>query len=161
MNDNGKQQSQQARRQGGDGDRHRRVMSLVLRGSPLVNVDTRAKVEAELRRQRYVYNRAAANLRRRTSSSIALVINDLSNPFFAEFASGVDEALGGRGYVTLLGSTGESPERQQAVLSTLMEHTPAGLILSPAEGRYRSCGMGANANVLLFNANWPGPTGTS
>ncbi|CAQ45680.1 putative transcriptional regulatory protein [Stenotrophomonas maltophilia K279a] len=137
----------------------RATVSLVLRGSPLVNVDTRAKVEAELRRQRYVYNRAAANLRRRTSSSIALVINDLSNPFFAEFASGVDEALGGRGYVTLLGSTGESPERQQAVLSTLMEHTPAGLILSPAEGsdtvQLRQA-LGANANVLLFNRELEG-----
>lgn len=123
----------------------RATVSLVLRGSPLVNVDTRAKVEAELRR--------------RTSSSIALVINDLSNPFFAEFASGVDEALGGRGYVTLLGSTGESPERQQAVLSTLMEHTPAGLILSPAEGsdtvQLRQA-LGANANVLLFNRELEG-----
>ena len=91
----------------------RATVSLVLRGSPLVNVDTRAKVEAELRRQRYVYNRAAANLRRRTSSSVALVINDLSNPFFAEFAAGVDEALGEQGYVTLLGSTGESPQRSR------------------------------------------------
>ncbi|KZC93454.1 transcriptional regulator, partial [Stenotrophomonas maltophilia] len=84
---------------------------------------------------------------------------DLSNPFFAEFASGVDEALGGRGYVTLLGSTGESPERQQAVLSTLMEHTPAGLILSPAEGsdtvQLRQA-LGANANVLLFNRELEG-----
>ncbi|WP_269789872.1 LacI family DNA-binding transcriptional regulator [Stenotrophomonas sp. Iso1] len=132
----------------------RATVSLVLRGSPLVNVDTRAKVEAELRRQRYVYNRTAANLRRRTSSSIALVINDLSNPFFAEFASGVDEALGGKGYVTLLGSTGESPERQQAVLSTLMEHTPTGFILSPAEGSDTQAltqVLGAHANVLLFN----------
>ncbi|KIP85953.1 MULTISPECIES: LacI family DNA-binding transcriptional regulator [unclassified Stenotrophomonas] len=132
----------------------RATVSLVLRGSPLVNVDTRAKVEAELRRQRYVYNRAAANLRRRTSSSVALVINDLSNPFFAEFAAGVDEALGDQGYVTLLGSTGESPQRQQAVLGTLMEHTPAGLILSPAEGsdtaQVRQA-LGPTANVLLFN----------
>lgn len=137
----------------------RATVSLVLRGSPLVNVDTRARVEAELRRQRYVYNRTAANLRRRTSSSIALVINDLSNPFFAEFASGVDEALGGKGYVTLLGSTGESPERQQAVLSTLMEHTPTGFILSPAEGsdaaQLRQV-LGAHANVLLFNRELPG-----
>ena len=132
----------------------RATVSLVLRGSPLVNVDTRARVEAELRRQRYVYNRAAANLRRRTSSSVALVINDLSNPFFAEFAAGVDEALGEQGYVTLLGSTGESPQRQQAVLGTLMEHTPAGLILSPAEGsdtaQVRQA-LGPTANVLLFN----------
>lgn len=132
----------------------RATVSLVLRGSPLVNVDTRAKVEAELRRQRYVYNRAAANLRRRTSSSVALVINDLSNPFFAEFAAGVDEALGEQGYVTLLGSTGESPQRQQAVLGTLMEHTPAGLILSPAEGSDTAevrQALGPTANVLLFN----------
>ena len=132
----------------------RATVSLVLRGSPLVNVDTRARVEAELRRQRYVYNRGAANLRRRTSTSVALVINDLSNPFFAEFASGVDEALGAKGFVTLLGSTGESPERQQAVLSTLMEHTPAGLILSPAEGSDATevrQALGFNANVLLFN----------
>lgn len=132
----------------------RATVSLVLRGSPLVNVDTRARVEAELRRQRYVYNRTAANLRRRTSSSIALVINDLSNPFFAEFASGVDEALAARGYVTLLGSTGESPQRQQAVLSTLMEHSPTGFILSPAEGsdvQQLHQVLGADANVLLFN----------
>src|SRR5207342_595788 len=90
-------------------DVSRATVSLVLRGSPLVNVGTRARVEAELKRQRYVYNRAAANLRRRTSSSVALVINDLSNPFFAEFAAGVDEALGAEGYVTLLAARARTP----------------------------------------------------
>ncbi|HEY0333094.1 MAG TPA: LacI family DNA-binding transcriptional regulator [Stenotrophomonas sp.] len=132
----------------------RATVSLVLRGSPLVHADTRAKVQAELRRQRYVYNRGAANLRRQTSSSVALVINDLSNPFFAEFAAGVDETLGAQGYVTLLGSTGESPQRQQAVLGSLMEHTPAGLILSPAEHSDAQAlrdVIGWHGNVLLFN----------
>ncbi|WP_295954902.1 LacI family DNA-binding transcriptional regulator, partial [uncultured Xanthomonas sp.] len=56
----------------------RATVSLVLRGSPLVHADTRARVEAELKRQRYVYNRGAANLRRRTSTCVALVINDLA-----------------------------------------------------------------------------------
>ncbi|NYI18575.1 LacI family transcriptional regulator [Xanthomonas arboricola] len=132
----------------------RATVSLVLRGSPLVHASTRARVEAELDRQNYVYNRAAANLRRRTSSSIALVINDLSNPFFAEFAAGVDEALGAAGYVTLLGSTGESTQRQQAVLTSLMEHTPAGIILSPAEGSQAQAltqVLGRQRNVVLFN----------
>ncbi|HYG07151.1 MAG TPA: LacI family DNA-binding transcriptional regulator [Stenotrophomonas sp.] len=132
----------------------RATVSLVLRGSPLVHPDTRARVNAELQRQRYVYNRAAANLRRQTSSIVALVINDLSNPFFAEFAAGVDESLGEQGYVTLLGNTGESPQRQQAVLASLMEHAPAGVILSPAEGseatQLRSV-VGERGNVLLFN----------
>ncbi len=137
----------------------RATVSLVLRGSPLVHADTRRRVEEELSRQRYVYNRAAANLRRRTSSSIALVINDLSNPFFAEFAAGVDEALGDAGYVTLLGSTGESPQRQQAVLASLMEQTPAGLILSPAEGSDVAAlrqVLGRHDNVLLFNRELDG-----
>jgi LacI family transcriptional regulator len=137
----------------------RATVSLVLRGSPLVHADTRARVEAELKRQRYVYNRGAANLRRRTSTSVALVINDLANPFFAEFAAGVDEALGEQGYVTLLGSTGESPARQQAVLGSLMEHTPAGVILSPAEGSDVAelhTVLDARANVLLFNRELAG-----
>lgn len=132
----------------------RATVSLVLRGSPLPADDTRALVEAELKRQGYVYNRAAANLRQQRSSSVALVVNDLSNPFFAEFAAGVDEALGSAGFVTLLGSTGESPERQQRVLGSLMEHGPAGVILSPAEGSDGAAlgeVLGGHTPVLVFN----------
>ena len=135
-------------------DVSRATVSLVLRGSPLVNKHTRARVEEELRRQGYVYNRAAANLRRRTSSSIALVLNDLANPFFAEFAAGVDEVLGSTGYVTLLGSTSESTERELAVLGSLMEHGPAGIILSPAEGSDAQqvlAAVGTHTPLLLFN----------
>lgn len=136
----------------------RATVSLVLRSSPLTSVATRERVEAEIKRQGYVYNRAAANLRQRTSSSVALVINDLSNPYFAEFASGVDEALGAGHYATLLGSTGESTERQQRVLGSLMEHNPAGIILSPAEGSdgetlHRI--IGAHTPVLVFNREPP------
>jgi LacI family transcriptional regulator len=142
-------------------DVSRATVSLVLRGSPLVNKVTRARVEEELRRQGYVYNRAAANLRRRTSSSIALVLNDLANPFFAEFATGVDEALGGAGYVTLLGSTGESNAREQAVLASLLEYDPAGIILSPAEGSAAArvlATVGMHTPLLLFNRELDGET---
>lgn len=137
----------------------RATVSLVLRGSPLVNKLTRARVEEELRRQGYVYNRAAANLRRRTSSSIALVLNDLANPFFAEFAAGVDESLAAAGFVTLLGCTGESAARELAVLGSLLEHGPAGIILSPAEHSRAPdvlAAVGRRAPLLLFNRELDG-----
>ena len=132
----------------------RATVSLVLRDSPLVNKLTRIRVEQELRRQGYVYNRAAANLRRRTSSSIALVLNELTNPFFAEFAAGVDEALGSAGFVTLLGCTSESAAREQAVLGSLLEHGPGGIILSPAEHSNAHdvlATIGPRTPLLLFN----------
>jgi len=124
-----------------------------------VHAETRARIEQQMDRLGYVYNRAAANLRRRVSSSVALVINDLSNPFFAEFAAGVDEALAGAGYVTLLGSTGESVERQDAVLTSLMEHHPAAIILSPAEGTDAARvtrTVGKATPVLVFNRELEG-----
>jgi len=130
------------------------TVSLALRGNPLVNESTRERVVRESERQGYVRNRGAANLRQQVSSSVALVINDLSNPFFAEFAAGVDEALAAAGYITLLGSTSESTTRQDAVIRSLMEHRPAGIILSPAEG---SLGeglrrlLGAHVPTLVFN----------
>lgn len=132
----------------------RSTVSLVLRRSPLVHPETRARVQAELVRQGYVYHRGAASLRQRASNAVALVINDLSNPFFAEFAGGVDAALAEAGYVMLLGSSGESPERQLAVLGSLLEHDPAAVILSPAEhsdpARLQRL-VGARTPVLVFN----------
>ena len=45
----------------------RSTVSLVLRDSPLVKRETRRRVEEAIDRLGYVYNRNAANLRRRTS----------------------------------------------------------------------------------------------
>lgn len=138
------------------------TVSLVLRDSPLVHADTRARVRAELERQGYVYHRGAASLRGGGSNAVALVVNDLANPFFAEFAAGVDTALAEAGYVTLLGSTGESSERQQQVLASLMEHEPAAVILSPAEHsdatRLRRV-LGERLPVLVFNRALDGADG--
>lgn len=137
----------------------RATVSLVLRRSPLVHANMRHRVEAELQRQGYIYNRAAANLRQRVSTTVALVINDLSNPFFAEFATGVDEALGAKGYVTLLGSSNESPARQRQLLGSLIEHHPAGIILSPAENSDVAdveLAIGRHAPLLVFNRELTG-----
>ena len=112
----------------------RSTVSLVLRDSPLVKRETRQRVEEAIERLGYVYNRSAANLRRQTSDMVAMVIHDLTNPFFAELAVGLEEALEAAGYVTLMANTGEDPERQRRVMETMREHGAAGFILCPATG---------------------------
>ena len=65
-----------------------------------------------IRRLGYVYHRGAANLRRSASDIVGMVINDLTNPFFAEMAVGIEAALQTAGLVPFLANTGESPDRQ-------------------------------------------------
>jgi len=80
----------------------------------------------------YVYNRGAANLRRQASNVIGTIVNDLTNPFFAELLVGLERRLADDAYVTLMAHTGENLETQQRVLASMREHHAAGLILCPA-----------------------------
>ena len=111
------------------------TVSLVLQASPLVNEATRAKVNATIRELGYVYNRGAANLRQSSSSRIiGIVVNDLTNSFFAELAVGMDMVMQSAGYVQFLSNSGESIDRQREVIASMREHGISGLILSPARG---------------------------
>ena len=112
------------------------TVSLVLQASPLVNEATRAKVNAVIRELGYVYNRGAANLRQKSASSriIGIIVNDLTNSFFAELAVGMDMVMQSAGYVQFLSNSAESVDRQREVVASMREHGIAGLILSPARG---------------------------
>ncbi|MDK1387412.1 Catabolite control protein A [Ensifer psoraleae] len=110
------------------------TVSLVLQGSSLVNEATRAKVNAAIRELGYVYNRSAANLRQSKSKIIGIVVNDLTNSFFAELAVGVDAVVQSAGFVQFLANTSEKIERQREVIASMREHGVSGLIISPARG---------------------------
>lgn len=112
----------------------RSTVSLVLRDSPLVKPETRRRVSAAIDKLGYVYNRSAANLRRRVSNTVGMIIHDLTNPYFAELAVGIEEALGDAGYVALLGNTADRLDRQARLIASMREHGAAGLILCPALG---------------------------
>jgi LacI family transcriptional regulator len=112
------------------------TVSLVLQGSSLVNTATRDRVNAVIRELGYVYNRGAANLRQSNAKSkiIGVVVNDLTNGFFAELAVGVDEVVQSAGYVQFLANAAESVDRQRQVIASMREHGISGLVISPARG---------------------------
>jgi LacI family transcriptional regulator len=110
------------------------TVSLVLQNSALVKDETRADVRRVMAEIGYVYNRSAANLRSANAGLIGLVINDLRNPFFTEFATSVQMALSARGYATVLANTDEDPGLQAQVVGAMIEHGVSALILSSAYG---------------------------
>lgn len=110
------------------------TVSLVLQNSPSVRAETRAGVRAAMARLGYVYNRSAANLRSANAGLIGLVINDLRNPFFTEFATSLQMALSARGYAAVVANTEEDPALQAQVVGAMIEHGVSALIVAPAYG---------------------------
>jgi LacI family transcriptional regulator len=110
------------------------TVSLVLQNSVLVRDETRADVRRAMAELGYVYNRAAATLRSANAGLIGLVINDLRNPFFTEFATSLQMALSAKGYATVLANTDEDPALQAQVVSAMLEHGVSALVLSSAYG---------------------------
>ena len=110
------------------------TVSLVLRHSPLTRPDTAEKVRKIIDEVGYVYNRGAANLRKSRTNVVGMVINDLTNPFFAELAVGIERVFHAAGIVPMIANTAEDPIRQGQVFKTMLEQGVAGLIVCPARG---------------------------
>ena len=73
-------------------------------------------------------------MRMSNAGLIGLVINDLRNPFFTEFATSLQMALAERGYSTVIANTDESPALQDQVVGSMIEHGVSALIICPAYG---------------------------
>ncbi|GAB4577046.1 MAG: LacI family DNA-binding transcriptional regulator [Roseibium sp.] len=110
------------------------TVSLVLQNSPQVREETRELVRKAMADIGYYYNRAAANLRSANAGLIGLVINDLRNPFFTEFATSLQMALSARGYAVVVANTDEDPALQAQVVAAMLEHGVSALIISPTYG---------------------------
>ena len=107
------------------------TVSLILTGSGKTKPETERAVRAAMRELGYVYNRGAASLRHPQSRIVGMVINDLSNPFFAELAIGIERVLRTSGYVPFMANTSESLIRQAEVIRSMYEHGASGIILCP------------------------------
>lgn len=111
----------------------RATVSLVLRKSPLVKAETRAKVEEAMAGLGYVYNRSAANLRSGASRTVGLVLCEIITPNFAQLTSGIDEVLEKEGYMAFIGNAAEDAARQRDVLVRMQEHGVDGLVVVASE----------------------------
>jgi DNA-binding LacI/PurR family transcriptional regulator len=112
----------------------RATVSLVLNESPLVAAKTRDRVRQAMTELGYVYNRAAASLRTQHSDAIGVVLTNITNPYFAEFAAGLQDALTSSGTVPLLAVSGEDRALQHRLVKSLVERNVDGIVLVPAHG---------------------------
>lgn len=110
------------------------TVSRVLAGGVIANrisKETRERVEAAARELGYRPNLIARTLRTRRSNTVALLVSDIANPFFARMASLIEHGLHGHGYSLMLCNSGEDQEREAEYLRLLDQKGVDGLILVP------------------------------
>jgi LacI family transcriptional regulator len=106
---------------------------MVLNNNPLVADATRARVWESIRTTGYVYNRAAASLRKQQSNAIGMVVTTLMNPYFAEVVESMQASLDSLGLDVLLGVSADQPDRQLRLLKNMAGRRVDGIVMVPAQ----------------------------
>lgn len=114
------------------------TVSRAINGDPSVSPDTQARVLTAAESLGYRRNDMARDLRAgRTSSSIGLVIEDVSNPFYSAVARAVEDVARLHDAMVVIASSAEIPEQEQELVETLFRRRVDGLIIVPAGRDHR------------------------
>jgi DNA-binding LacI/PurR family transcriptional regulator len=105
------------------------TVSNVIRGTTMVAEETRARVERAIAETGYHPNAIARSLKARTSSAIGIVVPDLTNPFYAQLAVGVERAANALGYAVLTANTECLPETEEQAARAWIERRVDGVII--------------------------------
>jgi LacI family transcriptional regulator len=92
--------------------------------------ETRRKVQAAVERLGYRPSVLARGLRLRRTSTLGMLVPDITNPFFPPIIRGAEEAARARGYELVLCNTDDSPAREDASLRLLRERQADGLLIA-------------------------------
>ena len=95
------------------------TVSRVVHGSPLVSAELRARVEAALAESGYMPNMVARGLRSKRTDTIALLLPDITNPFFTALAQGVEIAARETGLSMILANSDESEDEELRLIRVL------------------------------------------
>ena len=123
-----------------------------------VNPNTATRVLEVAKRLGYRRNNAAASLRSGRSCTIAVIVSDISMPFFADICRIIESIAYKEGYTVIFASSEENPQKLAHLVDTLVGFNVEGLILAPCLGsedavsRIKSVGI----PTVLIDRDFPG-----
>lgn len=127
------------------------TVSRVVNGGAGVRDATASRVRAAIDELGFQRNEVARALRPgKKSSSLALVLGDLTNPFYATIAKASLEVAGQDGFAVVLGSVDEDPEGEKRAIQELVGRQVAGLMIVPDQGDH-SFLLGAGVPVVFVD----------
>jgi LacI family transcriptional regulator, galactose operon repressor len=132
------------------------TVSRVINGND-VRDDLAAKVRDAIDVLGYRRDLMAMTLRRsdRVSASIGIIIEDVSNPFFAAVQRGVEEVARERGVITFASSSDDDALRERELADTLSARGVDGLVIAPSGGDQSYLARERDSGVALVFVDRP------
>jgi LacI family transcriptional regulator len=87
---------------------------------------------------------------------LALVLSDITNPFWTSVARGVEDTANKHGYHIIMGNTDESPEKQEEYLIFLLKKQIDGFLLVPASPRSLGTLQKRRVPFVVLDRRMPG-----
>ncbi|SBT40527.1 LacI family DNA-binding transcriptional regulator [Micromonospora auratinigra] len=106
------------------------TVSHVLSGNRPVAAATRARVEQVIAELGFQPSSVARSLKASRSHTVALVVPDVTNPFYPALARGLQSSLEADGYLNLLADTHGDPGRERIFIADAVARRVDGIVLA-------------------------------
>lgn len=107
------------------------TVSNVLNRPGIVAPETAKRVLQAIEEMGYNPNGYVKHMSAAHSRTLGLVVPNVSNPFFAEVARGVEDAAAKRNYAVFICNSGECNQREKRLMSVLIEQMVKGVLITP------------------------------
>lgn len=104
------------------------TVSRVVNGNPNVKPVTRKKVLEVIERLGYRPNAVARGLASKKTTTVGVIIPDISNIFFAELARGIEDIATMYKYNIILSNSDQNPEKELHLLNTMLGKQVDGIV---------------------------------
>ncbi len=109
------------------------TVSRALADSPLVNAETKARIQKLALESGFELNQVARNLKVRATKMIGLVVPEVSNPFYPELVQQVADQARNAGFTLQLQLSGRNQELESACVGSLSGSRADGILIVTGE----------------------------
>lgn len=106
------------------------TISRAFNGSPDINKDTRERILAFAKEHNFLPNHYASNLRDKKTKTLAVIVPEIVNDFFAQAINGIEEVARKKGFYILLYRTDDVFEKEVSFINYLNNGKVDGIIMS-------------------------------
>jgi LacI family gluconate utilization system Gnt-I transcriptional repressor len=125
------------------------TVSRVLRNKGSVSQQTREKILKVAADLNYVPNRIAGTLASMTSKLVGIVIPSVGNTVVPEVLAGANQVLEDAGFQPVIGVSNYCPEREEALIESILSWRPSGLLVAGLEHTDRARAMMKGCGVRV------------